>query len=435
MTLREQSPSVRPTIPDNAGRSIEDCRKDFPALVREVRVAEAAGTPVPARLDGPAGSQVPAAVIEAQAEAYRSANANTHGHFAASVAAGRLIDGVRETVAAFLGAPGPETISFGQSMTTLTFSLAHALGRSFEAGDEIVVTQLDHEANRGPWLMLRERGMVVREVALRPDGRLDLDDLAAQVGGKAKLVAMGWSSNALGTVNDVARAREMSRDVGALLVVDAVHHAPHFAIDVAVLEPDFLLCSAYKFYGPHVGLLYSRPGLLDRLETDRLSTAGQEAPERIETGTLGFAALAGVRAAIEYLASWGAGETLRERIIAAMDRIGAHEHALARRYAAGLAAIPGATLRGPEVPAERGSFPRAPTVSITLDGTSAADAARFLGERGIAVWDGHFYARRAMEVLGLLEAGGVLRTGVLMYNTAVEVDRLLEGLDELARRG
>jgi len=315
-------------------------------------------------------------------------------------------------------------------MTTLCYSLAHALGRELQPGDEVVITQLDHEANRGPWLMLRERGATVQEVRLRPDGRLDYDDMAAKIGPRTRIVAMGLSSNALGTVNDAAVARSLSRAVGARLVLDAVHYAPHFPVDVTALDTDFLLCSAYKFYGPHVGLLYARPGLLERLETDRLCTQEEKAPDRIETGTLNHAALAGVKAAIEYMAAWGDGATLRQRAVSAVSAFASHEHALARRYDEEVRRIPGVRRWGTSF--DEG--PRAPTVSITIDGVTAEAAARRLGEAGILVWDGHFYALRAIEVLGLLERGGVLRTGFSMYNTAEEVERLLAGVAEIARR-
>jgi cysteine desulfurase family protein (TIGR01976 family) len=400
------------------------CRDDFPSLARLQ-----GGRPL-AYLDGPAGTQVPTAVIEAIAGYYRSSNANVHGQFATSQETDALIASTRETVAAFLGAPSGRTISLGQNMTTLNYALAHALGRELQPGDEVVVTQLDHEANRGPWLMLRERGATVREVRLRPDGRLDYDDMAAKIGPRTRIVAMGLSSNALGTVNDAAVARSLSRAVGARLVLDAVHYAPHFPVDVTALDTDFLLCSAYKFYGPHVGLLYARPGLLERIETDRLRTQEDRAPERIETGTLNHAALAGVKAAIEYMAAWGDGATLRERIVSAVSAIAGQEHALARRYDEEVRRLPGVQRWG--MGFDEG--PRAPTVSITIEGVTAEAAARRLGEAGILVWDGHFYALRAIEALGLLERGGVLRTGFSMYNTAEEVDRLLAGVAEIARR-
>lgn len=400
------------------------CRADFPSLARRE------GEHALAFLDGPAGTQVPNAVIEAVAAYYRCSNANTGGQFATSRETDALIASVRATVATFLGAADARTISFGQNMTTLCYSLSHALARELQPGDGVLVTQLDHEANRSPWLALRERGADVQEIRLRGDGRLDEDDLAAKIGPRTRIVAMGLSSNLLGTVNDVGRARALTRAVGALLVLDAVHYAPHFVLDASRLDADFILCSAYKFYGPHVGILYSRPGLLDRLEPDRLATQTPLAPERFETGTLNHAALAGVQAAIDYLAAWGDGETLRERIVSALSAIGAHEHALAQRYDREVRRISGVRRFG--VGFEEGA--RAPTVSITIEGVTAEAAARRLGAAGLLLWDGHFYARRAAEVLGLLEQGGVLRAGFSMYNTADEVDRLLAAVADVARR-
>jgi len=406
----------------------QQARQQFPALARNQ-----GGLPI-AYLDGPAGSQMPAPVIDAIAGYYRESNANTHGQFSTAERSDELLHAVREKAAVFLGAPGWRSISFGANMTTLNFALAHAIGRACAPGDEIVVTQLDHEANRGPWLMLAERGLVLREVALLPDGTLDAASLAAAIGPRTRLVAMGLASNALGTVNDVAKARELTRAVGAWLLLDAVHYAPHFAVDVAALDPDFLLCSAYKFYGPHIGLLYSRPGLLETLATDRLRVQDPAAPFRIETGTLNHAALVGVGAAIDFLGSLGRGEGLRARLVDAMAGIGEWEGRLARRYWRDVQAIPGVTVHGPAYDSGGGAQ-RSPTVSITLAGVPAATVARRLGERGVQVWDGDFYAVRAVEVLGLAGLGGLLRTGFLLYNTDEEVDRLLAGLREIAAGG
>jgi cysteine desulfurase family protein (TIGR01976 family) len=397
------------------------CRRDFPSLSRSVD-----GAPL-AFLDGPAGTQVPEPVIAAMADYYRTSNANSHGEFPTSRETDRLMDATRETVAAFLGAPSGGEISFGQNMTTLCFSLSHALAREMSPGDEIVITQLDHEANRGPWLHLRERGIVIREVALLPDGRLDAEDFARQVTARTRLVAVGLASNALGTVNDAALARRLSKEVGALLLLDAVHYAAHLPVDVVALDTDFLLCSAYKFYGPHVGILYARPGLLDRLRTDKLITQDDAAPFRIETGTLNHAALAGVKAAVDYIASWGEGADLRSRIVSAMAGISEWEHGLGSSYYDQVRRIPGVTVWGQDF-----SGPRAPTVSITIDGVHPRNAARALGEKGIQVWDGDFYAVRAIEVLGLKERGGVIRTGFAMYNTPEEIERLVAGVGALA---
>jgi cysteine desulfurase family protein (TIGR01976 family) len=396
-------------------------RKDFPAL------RERAGTQF-AFLDGPGGSQVPAAVIDAMVDFYQTCNVNTHGKFPPSEEVDRRMSAARDCMAAFLGAEGPGCISFGQNMTTLNYALSAAIGRTLNAGDEVLITQLDHEANRGPWLRLGSQGVAVREVRLLESGQLDAADMAAKITPRTKVFALGASSNALGTVNDLALARRLTRDTGALLVVDAVHYAPHFPIDVKALGVDFLLCSGYKFYGPHIGILYSRPGALDRLPTDRLKVQDPAAPYRIETGTLNHAAIDGLRAAVEYLASWGAGTTLRERIVDAMSGISVHEHGLAKYYHDAVRAMPGVRVWGPDFT----SRARAPTVSITLDKATAGEAAAALGKQGVCVWDGDFYAARAVEVLGLTSRGGLLRTGISMYSTREDLQRLLAGIETLS---
>ena len=408
-------------MPFTAEHSLRS-RKDFPALQRHRDGLQLAF------LDGPAGSQVPNAVIEAIADVYASCNVNTHGNFPPSREIDRRMQRSREVVAAFLGAAAAECISFGQNMTTLSYALSYAIGRTLQPGEEVLITQLDHEANRGPWLNLRERGIVVREVRLMESGVLDTEDMAAKISPRTKLFALGASSNALGTVNDIALARRLTREVGALLLIDAVHYAPHFPLDVRAMDADFVLCSAYKFYGPHVGVLYSKPGALERLPTDRLSTQDPAAPYRIETGTLNHAAIEGVRAAIEYLAGWGAGTTLRERIVDAVSGISAYEHQLATLYYEQVRCLPGVRVWGPDF----SSRSRAPTVSLTLARHTAAEAATALGAAGICVWDGDFYASRPVEVLGLAGRGGLLRTGISMYTTQDEVHRLLQGIEKLA---
>jgi cysteine desulfurase family protein (TIGR01976 family) len=397
------------------------CRKDFPALARTPQGLNLA------YLDGPGGSQVPRVVIDTMGDFYATCNVNTHGQFFPSQEVDRRMDLARARVAEFLGAETPACISFGQNMTTLNYFLSGAIRRTLKQGDEILITQLDHEANRGPWLRLQEHGIAIQEVRLTPSGQLDLDDMAAKITPRTKVFAVGASSNALGTVNDIALARRLTHAVGALLVVDAVHYAPHFPLDVKALGMDFLLCSGYKFYGPHVGVLYSRPGALDRLPTDRLSVQDPAAPYRIETGTLNHAAIDGLRAAVEYLASWGSGTTLRERVVDAMSGIAAYEHGLAQFYHDAVRKLPGVRVWGPDFSTRA----RAPTVSITLDKTSAGDAAAALGKEGICVWDGHFYAARAVEVLGLADRGGLLRTGVSMYSAREDLERLLAGIAKL----
>jgi cysteine desulfurase family protein (TIGR01976 family) len=400
----------------------ERCRRDFPSLQRLHGGREAVF------LDGPGGSQVPALVIETMVDFYQTCNVNTHGSFPPSREVDRRLALARETLAAFLGAPGPDTISFGQNMTTLNFALSAAIGGTLQAGDEVVITQLDHEANRGPWLRLEEHGAVIREVRLKESGVLDAEDMAAKICARTKVFALGASSNALGTVNDIALARRLTGEVDALLVVDAVHYAPHFPLDVQAMDADFLLCSGYKFYGPHVGVLYSKPGALERLPTDRLRVQDPAAPYRIETGTLNHAAIDGLRAAVEYIAGWGAGATLRQRIVDAMAGIAAYEHQLANSLYEGVRRIPGVRVWGPDFAARA----RAPTVSITLDKHTAAAAATALGAEGICVWDGNFYAARAVEVLGLADRGGLLRAGISMYSTQDDIRRLLRGIERLS---
>jgi cysteine desulfurase family protein (TIGR01976 family) len=397
------------------------CRKDFPALSR---------TPEGLKLtylDGPAGSQVPQVVIDRLGEFYATCNVNTRGNFWPSQEVDRRLAAAREALAAFLGAENASCISFGQNMTTLNYALSAAIGHTMKPGDEVLITQLDHEANRGPWLRLQERGINVREVRLLPTGQLDLADMAAKITARTKVFALGASSNILGTVNDMRLARRLTDEVGALLVIDAVHYAPHFSMDVKSLGADFLLCSGYKFYGPHVGVLYSRPGALDRLPTERLSVQDPAAPYRIETGTLNHAAIDALRAAVEYLAGWGQGSSLRERLVDAMTGIAAYEHGLAKFFHDSVRGMRGVQVWGPDF-----SQPaRAPTVSITLDKASAAQAATALGKEGICVWDGDFYAARAAEVLGVRDRGGVLRTGVSMYSSREDLQRLLAGLAKL----
>ena len=404
----------------------DDCaraRHDFPAL------ALMHGTHPVAFLDSPGGTQVPHTVCDAISDGYRRCNVNVGGTFATSLAVMEEVEHARHAVADFLGAESSQQISFGANMTSLNFALSRALGRSLHAGDEIVITALDHEANRGPWLKLAERDVAVREVGITQEGILDLTTLLGAITARTRIVALGLASNALGSVTDLGAVRTRCREVGALLVCDAVHYAAHFAVDVQALGCDFLLCSAYKFYGPHIGILYSKPGALAALDTDCLRTQNQAAPYRIETGTLNHPALMGVTAAIEYLATFGQGATRRARLLAAMNAIARYEHGLAEYYWREVQTIRGVTVWGPAFDAA----PRAPTVSITVDGITAFDVARALAARGLQVWQGHFYALRVLETLDLVARGGLLRTGLALYNTRAEIERLLAGLAQIAR--
>ena len=391
-------------------------RKQFPSLDRKHN-----GMPL-IYIDGPAGTQVPQSVIDGVAHYYSNSNANTHGAFITTQETDKMIHHTRKSMAALLGAEGPETKSIGQNMTTMNFALARAMSRFLHPGDEVLITQLDHEANRGPWLTLRDHGIKVQEVRLLPNGVLDYDDFAAKVNEDTRLVCMGMSANSIGTVNDFKIARALTYRYNALLLLDAVHYAPHFTIDVQAIGCDFLLCSAYKFYGPHVGILYSKPGLLDRLPTDRLRTAGQVAPESIETGTLNHAAIAGVGAAVEFLATLGKGDSLREKLETAYQSIADHEYALASKLYSGLKKIKGVTIVGQDF----SSTSRTPTVSFTMEGKTPTQVCEQLATKNICAWDGHFYAIRAIESLGLLERGGVTRFGISLYNTDEEVDFVLE---------
>lgn len=399
----------------------ESFRKHFPSLNRLHH-----GKPL-IFLDGPGGTQVPDQVIHAISDYYKTSNSNSHGVFITTMETDQVIDNVRSKTAALLGAEHPGCISLGQNMTTLNFSLARGIGRTLQPGDEILITQLDHEGNRGPWLSLREKGILVREVNLLPGGTLDYKDMEQKINERTRLVAVGMASNAIGTVNDLKKARELSYKVGALLVLDGVHYAPHFSINVQEIGCDFMLCSAYKFYGPHVGILYSRPGALDRIPTDRLRTAGQAAPEKIETGTLNHAALAGVSAAIDFIAAQGDGSTIREQITDAYKKIGTHERLLAEKLYHNLAACKDLTIIGQNF--ESGL--RAPTVSFFHHRLTAEQVCRKLAEKNICAWDGHFYAQRAIEMLGLLEKGGVTRLGISAYNTADEIDQVIAAVRAL----
>jgi cysteine desulfurase family protein (TIGR01976 family) len=409
MAMRE---SVSTTVFADS-QSIQ-CREDFPSHRRTI-----GGYPV-AFLDGPGGTQVPSAVIDAIADCYCHRNVNTHGNFPPSVELDERLLEVRSAIADFLGAPGPERISLGQNMTTLAFALSHALADTIRAGDEVLITQLDHEANRGPWKLLQQSGAIIREVPLLATGELDYAAMKTLINDRTRMLALGCSSNAIGTVNDMATARKLTREVGALLILDAVHYAPHIPVDVRILDPDFLLCSAYKFYGPHVGILYSRPGALEALTPDRLIVQEDIAPYRIETGTLNAAAIEGVGAAIDYLARFGQGATRREAVCDAISAIGAYEHELGAFLWSELAEIPGVRLWGvPFTGAQR-----APTVSFTTSRLDCAALARKLGAVGICVWDGDFYAPRPVQVLNA-PGGSLVRVGFSMYNTRAEAIRLL----------
>jgi cysteine desulfurase family protein (TIGR01976 family) len=408
---------------------VEALRRRFPALA-----IEDGGRPV-ALFDGPGGTQVPESVIDAVGEYYRTSNANHGGPFLTSRRSDAAAHEAHQAMADMLGAASADEIKFGNNMTSLTFHVSRSIGATMEPGDEIVVTILDHEGNVGPWKAIAaDRGLVIRTVDIRDeDVTLDLASLDAVLGPRTKLVAVGYASNAVGTINPVAEIVRRAHAVGAWTYVDAVHAAPHLPIDVRAIDTDFLACSTYKFFGPHAGVLYGKADVLDGLPAYKLVPA----TDRFETGTANLEGLAGVTAAIEYLADVGvvcggtrADRSRRERVLGGMSAIRNYELALYRRLAAGLEAIPGLTLYGI---ADRARFDeRTPTAAIRLAGIAPRDVAAALGAEGIAVWDGDFYATGLIDRLGLAETGGVVRIGLTHYNTADEVDRLLEALGRIA---
>jgi cysteine desulfurase family protein (TIGR01976 family) len=412
---------------------LDALRARFPALS-----IEQDGAPV-ALFDGPGGTQVPQSVIDAVTAYYRTSNANNGGEFLTSRRSDALVEDAHAALADLLNASDPQEIKLGANMTTLTMHVARSLAATFEPGDVIAVTALDHEANVGPWRSIAaDRGLELRTVDIRPDDvTLDLERFDAILHERPRLVAFGWASNAVGTINPVAELVRRAHEAGALTYVDAVHAAPHLPIDVQAVGTDFLACSAYKFFGPHVGVLYGRGDLLDRLPGYGLRVAH----DRFETGTLNFEGIAGTRAAVEYIADLGraygrehaagfAGMTGR-RLDAhtGMAAIRAYEMPLFGRLLDGLESIPGARVWGIT---DRSRFSqRTPTAAVTFAGHTAHAVSRALGDRGIATWWGNFYAIGPMERLGL-EPDGVLRIGLTHYNTSAEVDRLLAELEPVA---
>jgi cysteine desulfurase family protein (TIGR01976 family) len=410
-------------------------RAQFPSLKQMVN-----GHPA-AFLDAPAGTQVPQRVIDAMREYFEQSNANTCGAFATSRRTDAMIAGARAAMADFLRCDADE-VFFGPNMTTITFALARGIGRDLQPGDEIVVTTLDHDANVAPWRALEERGVVVRQVDIREaDCTLDIDDLRLKITSRTKLVAVGYAANAVGTVNDVETVVGWAREVGALSFIDAVQFAPHGPIDVQALGCDFLVCSAYKFFGPHLGILYGRLPLLTDIAAYKVRPSDPLPPGKWETGTQNHECLAGLIATIEYLAELGRAHLhpyadrfpgmsgRRLELHAAMAAIQEQERVLAARLLAGLAPLPGVRIHGLTAPED---LPRrVPTIALTVDGHTPRELAEALAERGIFCWDGNYYALTLMERLGLEETGGALRIGLAHYNTPEEIDRMLAALHEI----
>jgi cysteine desulfurase family protein (TIGR01976 family) len=384
-------------------------------------------------LDGPGGAQVPDVVIDAMADYLRNSNANIDGAFVTSEETTVLVDATRVAASDFLGCT-PEEVIFGPNMTTINFNLVHSFCRTLEPGDEIVVTGLDHDANVSPWLVCaKDHGLVVR-VADVVDGDLQVEPSALEkvVGPRTKVCAFTLASNAIGTMPNAKALSDIAHSVGALAWMDCVHYAPHRRIDVKALGADVLLCSPYKYFGPHQGLGYARRDLLEAWPADRVRPAAQTpAGHRFETGTMSHESLAGVLAAIDFIASLGEGADRRAKLDAAFRDIVAYETGLTERMLDGLAEIPGMTLYGITDPARAGE--RTPTFTFTLPGITPRQVCEQLAQRGILGWDGNYYALGIMDRLGLEGRGGATRLGFLRYTTEEEVERTLEAIGEIAR--
>lgn len=404
-------------------------REQFPSLKLQVNGHAAAF------LDGPAGTQVPKQVIEAVENYFVNANANTCGAFETSRRNDATIAATRRAMADFFNCD-PSEVVFGQNMTTITFALARAIGRELKPGDEIVVTTLDHDANVAPWRALEEKGVVIRQVDIREeDCTLDLEDLKRKITPKTKVVAVGYASNMVGTINPIAEITKLAHAAGALMFVDAVHYAPHGLIDVKAVDCDFLACSPYKFFGPHMGTLYGKKEHLQRFKPYKVRPATDAIPDCWETGTQVQELIAGIGAAVDYIAGLGkhcdsAASTRREALAAAYRATVPYERSLLVNFLDGLQTIRGVKVYGitdPKRFAERCS-----TISLRMGEHHPTEIAKFLGDRGIFTWDGNFYAMNLSERLGVEPKGGVLRIGLVHYNTADEVDRLLKALSEFA---
>jgi cysteine desulfurase family protein (TIGR01976 family) len=408
---------------------IEWVRSQFPSL----NVAEGIS---PVFFDNPGGTQVPFSVIDAVSDCYRFSNANIGGEFETSRRAGDIVDSSRAAMAALLNAPEPETIIFGNNMTSLTFHIARSIGETLQLGDEIIVTDLDHDANVAPWIDLQAQGAVIRQATTNTsDCTLNLETLGGLISERTKLVAITHASNAVGTIPDVAGIVKLAHSVGALAFVDAVQYAPHRSIDVQALDCDFLVCSSYKFFGPHAGILYGKRSVLESLRPHKVRPCPDELPHRWETGTQNHEGIAGVGAAVEYLATVGdphkgeGGEHLRLRLERAMNLVAEYEAELCQRLIEGLNEIEGIRIYGITDPDR--SNERLCTVAFTWDRFSPAEIARRLGEESIYCWSGNYYALRLMESLGLQASGGAVRIGPAHYNRIEEVERLLQVLREM----
>ncbi len=401
---------------------LNEVRSRFPALRRTH-----GGQPV-AYFDGPGGTQVPQSVVDAMSDYLLHHNANTHWAYPTSAETDAMLLDARTAVADFLNA-APTEVAFANNMSTGTFHLARALGRAWGPGDEVVITDLDHHANVAPWRAIeRERGITIKRVGVDlATGQLDLASLRSALGPRTRLLAIGAGSNALGTISDVAEGTRLAHAVGALSFVDAVHYAPHALVDVRAIDCDFLGCSAYKFYGPHVGIIYAKRHLLETLDVPKLAPAPDEAPDRFETGTQNHEGIVGTGAAVDFLASLGTGATRRVRLERAFAFLHERGMALLARLWEGLGAIDGVTRYGPGP-----DQPRTPTIAFTVRGHDAESVTRALVSRGVFTSHGDFYAQTIVELLGHSK-DGLVRAGAACYTSEEEVERLIAGVAEVAR--
>jgi cysteine desulfurase family protein (TIGR01976 family) len=403
-------------------------RAQFPSLAQTVN-----GQPA-TFLDGPGGTQVPQRVIDAISDYLKRDNANTCGAYATSRHTDAMIAGARSAMADFMGCD-PDEIVFGPNMTSLTFAISRSIGRELGPGDEIVLTHLDHDANVSPWRALEERGVTIRMAEIHGDDcTLDLDDLAGKITDRTKLVAVGYASNAVGTINDVAEIIRLAHERGAMAYIDAVHYAPHGPIDVRALDCDFLVCSTYKFFGPHMGVLYGKREHLKRLEPYKVRANTNAIPNCWEWGTLNHECIAGITACVDYLADLGrhvnpSASGRRVALLAGYDAIQKHERGLMENLIGGLLAIPGLKLYGISDPKRFDQ--RCPTIAVRIKGHTPLELATQLGERGFFTWDGNYYALNLTERLDVEKDGGFLRIGLAHYNTGDEVERLLAALREI----
>ena len=408
---------------------IEWVRGQFPSLKLQVNGQ------TPAFLDGPAGTQVPKQVMDAVQNYFLTANANTCGAFLTSRRTDEMIWAARAAMADLFNCDAANVV-FGQNMTTITFALARAIGRELKPGDEIVVTTLDHDANVAPWRALEEKGVVIRQADIREeDCTLDLEDLKRKITAKTRVVAVGYASNMVGTINPVAKITKLAHAAGALMFIDAVHYAPHGLIDVKALDCDFLICSPYKFFGPHMGTLYGKREHLEKFKPYKVRPAADTPPDCWETGTQVQELIAGIGAAVDYIAQVGRHcdatvKSRREGLQAAYRATVPYERTLMSKLLEGLQSIPGAKVYGITDP--KRFEERSATVSLRIGEHNPTEIAKFLGDRGIFTWDGNFYALNLSERLGVQQKGGVLRIGMVHYNTMGEVERALAGLREFA---